>query len=190
VRDAVHQGGGRLDSVSVFDKPLTVLKGALGNVDFGITTADDESLKALGRTLARALLSGGRLARSFRDQLPDEFAGRYRRGDAVAFFEAPPPTDNSDQDGVKERQDDRARTIEASMLDELLKRTVGVVGVEALNTEPSQISRYKALKLSSADAVDTSGGKMALVFALAGSKGNFGFKQSAEQPLPADALAP
>lgn len=188
VRDAITQAGGRLDSVSVFDKPLTSLKAALGNEDFGITTADDASLKSLGHELARALVGGGLLASTLRDQSPDDFAGRYRRADAVAFYEAPKPDDGSDAAGVKEREDDRARTIESSMLDELNKRTIAVVGVEQTNTDPSQIPRYKSLKLSSSDSVDKSGGRIALVYLLAGAKGNYGFKSSAQQPLPDDAL--
>jgi hypothetical protein len=59
-----------------------------------------------------------------------------------------------------------------------------------MDTDPSQIGRYKSLQLSSSDAVDTSGGRIALVFALAGARGNFGFKSSASQPLPDEALAP
>src|SRR4051812_32037184 len=190
IRDAVSKGGGRVDSISVFDTPLTDLKEAMGSDLFAEETADEESLKALGRDLARAITAGGDLAQSLRSRHPDEFAGRFRRADAIAFFEAPKPGDGSDADGVKERQDDRATTIEAAMLDELTTHTIGVVGVEATDTDPSQIGRYKSLKLSSSDAVDKSGGKIALVYTLAGAKGNYGFKSSADQPLPDAALTP
>ncbi|HYZ29493.1 MAG TPA: copper transporter [Thermoleophilaceae bacterium] len=192
VRDAVSKGGGRLDSISVFDKPLTMLKQAIGKGVFSEETADEESLRALGRSLARAIIgvSGGSLMTSLEASAPDEFAGRFRGADAVAFFEAPSPSDGSDGDGVKERDDDRAKAIEAAMIDELTKQTINVVGVEATNTEPSQISRYKSLKLSSSDSVDVAGGKLALVFALAGAKGNYGLKSSADQSLPDEALTP
>jgi hypothetical protein len=190
VRDAIHDGGGRLDSVSVFDKPLSTLKKALGNEDFAITTADDGSLHTLGQNLASELLSGGRLARTLREQAPDDFAGRFRRADAVVFYEAPQPNDGSDEAGVKERQDDRARTIESAMLDELGQRTIAVVGVEQTSTEPSQIQRHKSLKLSSSDSVDKSGGRIALVYTLAGAKGNYGLKPSAQAALPDEALSP
>jgi hypothetical protein len=189
-RDAIREGGGRLDSVSVFDRPLTALKTALGDTAFGIETADDAGLKALGRELARALIGSGQLALTLRDQVPDAFSGRYRRADAVVFFEAPKPNDGSDETGVKEREDSRARTIETAMLDELGKRTYAVVGVEATNTDPSQIQRYKSLKLSSSDSVDKAGGRIALVFTLAGAQGNYGLKSSAQKPLPDDALTP
>jgi Copper transport outer membrane protein, MctB len=190
VRDAVSKGGGRIDSISVFDTPLTALKKAVGNGVFAQETADEESLKALGRSLARSIVSGDLTVKSLESTFPDNFSGRYRRADAVAFFEPPAPTDDSDAQGVKEREDDRAQTIEAAMIDELTKRTISVVGVEATDTDPSQIGRYKSLKLSSADSVDKSGGRIALVYALAGARGNFGFKSSADQPLPDEALTP
>jgi hypothetical protein len=190
VRDAVSKSGGRLDSISVFDKPLTDLKQALGPEAFGAETADAQSLKGLGQTLARSMTGGGALSHVLRAQFPDDFAGRLRHADAVAFYEAPAPADGSDADGIKERSDDRARTIETAMLDEFTKRTISVVGVEAASTDPSPIPRYESLNLSSADSVDTSGGKIALVFALAGAKGNFGLKSSAGKPLPDGALTP
>jgi Copper transport outer membrane protein, MctB len=190
VRDAIAQGGGRLDSVSVFDKPLTTLKKGLGNEDFAITTADDGSLKELGRSLARSLTVGDRLSRTLREQSPENFAGRFRRADAIAFYEAPKPDDGSDEAGVKERDDDRARTVEAAMLDELGKRTIAVVGVEQTSTDPSQIARYKSLKLSTSDSVDKSGGRIALVYLLAGAKGSYGLKPSADKALPDEALTP
>jgi hypothetical protein len=190
IRDAVSKGGGRIDSISVLDKPLTALKQALGNGVFAEETADDESLKALGRSLARSIASGGQLVKSLESTFPDDFAGRFRRADAVVFYEAPKPDDGSDSEGVTERADDRARTIEEAMVEELTKQTIAVVGVEATNTDPSEIGRYKSLGLSSSDAVDKSGGRIALVFTLAGAKGTFGFKSTASQPLPDEALTP
>ena len=190
VRDAIHEAGGRLDSVSVFDKPLSSLKEALGNDEFGVTTADDESLEALGRELAHNIQAGGNIARTLREQSPDDFAGRFRRADAVVFYEAPPPSDGGDDAGVEERKDDRARTIESSMLSELNDKAIAVVGVEQTSTDPSQIGRYKSLKLSTSDSVDKSGGRIALVFTLAGAKGNYGLKSSASQALPDEALEP
>lgn len=190
VRDAVSKAGGRIDSISVFDTPLTELKQVVGNDVFAQDTADDESLKGLGRSLGRAIASGGEMAKSLESNYPDDFAGRFRRADAIVFFEAPKPDDGSDAKGVAEREDDRAVTIETAMLDEMSKHTIAVVGVEATNTDPSQIGRYKSLKLSSVDSVDKSGGRIALVFALNDAKGAFGFKSTADQPLPDEALAP
>lgn len=190
VRDAISKGGGRLDSKSVFDTPLTALKTALGPDVFARDTANDAALGSLGRGLARSIAGGGRLAQSLQDAFPDDFDGRLQGSDAVVFYEAPKPTDNSDAGGVQERGDERARKIESALVEELRRRMIAVVGVEAMGAETSQIGRYKSLQLSSSDAVDKSGGRLALVLALQGAKGNFGLKPSADKPLPDAALAP
>jgi hypothetical protein len=184
VRDAVHNGGGKIDSIAVFDRVLTELKTALGPSDYALQTADDASLARLGRSLADGLIGDGRLGKTLRQALPDRFKGRFLRGDAIVFYEAPAPKDGSDADGVRERSGDPAAKIEAAMLDELKTRTLAVVGVEPATADPSQIPRYQSLKLTTVDSVDKAGGKIALVFALTGATGNFGFKGSAKQPLP------
>ena len=191
VRDAVEEGGGRLDSVSVFNEPLSMIEGAVGEEEFAVASADETSLKSLGRSLSRSLLGGGRVAEALRDESPEDLAGAFRGADAVVFHEAPRPEDPpADDKGLEERQDERARTIESAMVDEFLKRTIAVVGVEAMGAEESQIQRYKSLEISSSDAVDKAGGRIALVFALSGAEGHFGFKPSADQPLPDEALTP
>ena len=113
-----------------------------------------------------------------------------RRADTVVFYEPPGPDNGSDAKGVKERSDDRASTIESAMLDEMRKQALNVVGVETSDADPSQIPRYKTLQLSSSDSVDKSGGRIALVYALLGAKGSYGFKPTADQPLPDEAVAP
>src|SRR3954451_5821502 len=190
VRDAVAKAGGRLDSVSVFDRPLTEMKGAVGPDEWSAETIDDTSLQNLGTSLARSIGGSGRLARQLRDQFPNAFAGRFRRADSVVFYEAPKPDDPSDSKGAKERDDDRARAIEAAMIDEMRKRMIAVVGVEAASADPSEIPRYKSLQISSSDSVDKSGGRIALVYALAGAKGNYGFKSTSDTPLPPGPLVP
>jgi hypothetical protein len=191
VRDAISKGGGRIDSLSVFDKPLTLLREAIGESEFISRYQTSTDLKQLGRSLARSLLDGGQLAQTLRDVSPDDFGGRFRRADAVVFYEDPEPADSTERDaGEEERADDRTREIESALVDEFLQRTIAVVGVEAYGVDDSQVPRYKSLKISSSDSVDVAGGRMALVFALAGAEGNFGLKATADQPLPDEALTP
>src|SRR5436190_2938905 len=70
VREAVHRAGGRIDSVSVFDKPLTTLKSTLGRSRYAVLTADDSSLGDLGSTLADGIVAGGELGLQLRQQSP------------------------------------------------------------------------------------------------------------------------
>jgi hypothetical protein len=185
VRDAVVKGGGRLDSVSTFDRPLRELRRVLGSGQFAALTADDRSLDELGVVLAHAVLGDNQLSLRLPERVPDRFKGRFRNADAIAFYAAPPPSDTEDA-AFKERNDDRSRRILSSMLAELSNNTIASVGVELSNTEPSQIGLYKKHKLSTVDSVNTSGGRIALAYVLAGIDGNYGFKPSAKQPLPDD----
>jgi hypothetical protein len=188
VRDAVNAAGATLDSVSVIDKVLSDLELAVGRDRFATLTADQGTLQGLGQSLADGLVGTNGLGRRLRQLLPDAYKGLFKSVNTVVFYEAPPPADDTGDAGAKERTDSRARTIETAMLDELKSRTLTVVGVEGANAEPSQIPRYQSLHLSSVDSVDTSGGKIALVYALAGPSGTFGLKPSAQRPLPDTAV--
>jgi hypothetical protein len=61
---------------------------------------------------------------------------------------------------------------------------VPIVGVEASETSPSQIPEYVNADLSTVDDVDQPAGRVALALALAGARGNFGYKETADAPLP------
>src|SRR4051812_48893008 len=66
IRDGVSKAGGRLASQLELDTPISDLKTALGPDAWAAETVDEESLKALGRSLGRAIAGGGRLARTLR----------------------------------------------------------------------------------------------------------------------------
>jgi hypothetical protein len=61
---------------------------------------------------------------------------------------------------------------------------IPVVGVELTGTEPSQVPWYKAEQLASVDDLETVAGRAALAFALAGDRGAYGTKPTAEALLP------
>jgi hypothetical protein len=158
----------------------------VGRGQFAALTADDGSLDQFGTLVAHALLGDSALSLRLPERVPEKFQGRYRHADAVVLYEAPPP-DNTDDAAYKERSDDRARAIESAMLAELVRNTIATVGVDKSDTDPSQIGFYKQHKLSTVDSVDTSGGRIALAYVLAGAQGNFGLKPGAQQPLPDEA---
>jgi hypothetical protein len=185
VRDAVSKGGGRFDSVATFDRPLRELRRAVGGAQFAALTADDNSLDQLGTVLAHAVLGDNQLSQRLPERVPDRFKGRFRHADAIVVYAAPPPSDTEDA-AYKERNDSRSRRVLASMLSEFGKNTISSVGVDLTDTEPSQIGFYKNHKLSTVDSINTSGGRIALVYVLAGIDGNYGFKPGAKQPLPDD----
>jgi hypothetical protein len=59
-----------------------------------------------------------------------------------------------------------------------------IVGIERSDTDPSQIPFFSKADLSSVDDVDAPQGRIALALALAGARGSFGFKKTADAPLP------
>ena len=142
---------------------------------------------------------GGRLARRLELPTPD-MAGRLRaarrRGariavrrlsafDGVVVYQDPPAEDEAD--------DDRAlrEAFGEGVLRRLRDRTVGV---ELLETDPSQVAWYQDQGLASVDNADTGAGRLALVLlleqaAVAGvtkepPEGSYGYKDSADRVVP------
>jgi hypothetical protein len=58
------------------------------------------------------------------------------------------------------------------------------VGVELTITEPSQVPWYQGQGIASVDDLDETAGAAALIYALAGSRGAYGVKGTADALLP------
>ena len=70
------------------------------------------------------------------------------------------------------------------MLNGMKKTFTPVVGIEGTGTEPSSITFYKSNDISSVDDVESTAGKLAMVFAILGAEGSFGVKHGADRLLP------
>jgi hypothetical protein len=173
VRSAVKDGGGRIDSVSRFDvKPdVLAIGGKLGG-RFQLLGTNPGELRPLGRRLGTALVFGRRPALKLESAFPDDFSGDYRGADAVVFYRA---------DGKRDSQSER---FEAALVEGIRDAGQPVVGVERSDEDPSQIPFYVHAGLSTVDDIDQPAGRVALVLALDGANGNFGFKSTADAPLP------
>ncbi len=75
--------------------------------------------------------------------------------------------------------------IDVPMIAELTRLGVHVVGCESSGAEQSSIPLYKSKGISTVDNADTLAGRMAIVLCLAGAKGHFGVKDTADRFLPA-----
>jgi hypothetical protein len=173
VRATVKDAGGQIDSASKFDAApdLVDLGKKLGGRYAHIGTRPAK-LRPLTRRLARALVSGGPVADKLKADFPDAFSGDFRGAAAVVYFHA----------AVK--RDTPSQRFEAALVEGLRRAGVPVVGVETSETDPSQIPWYVTAGLASVDDVDQPAGRVALALALAGARGNFGYKQTADAPLP------
>lgn len=83
-----------------------------------------------------------------------------------------------------------AHEFETGLLAGIAARGAPVVGAETSATEPSQVQWYKAEGISSVDDLESVGGRAALAYALAGYRGAFGVKPTADAPLPSPQSAP
>jgi hypothetical protein len=172
-RNAVKDAGGTVDSVSQIDaRPDTVgLANGLGG-RFKALAADPAQVQQLARRMGRAIAAGGKLPRRLQTKFPDSFKGDYRGADAVVYYR------------TNDSRDTPAKTFESSLIEGLRAARVPVVGAERSETDPSQISYYVNAGLSTVDDIDIPPGRIALVLTLSGRRGDFGFKKTAESPIP------
>jgi Copper transport outer membrane protein, MctB len=174
VRNAVQKAGGTVTAVFELRTPpeLTAIGSAVGG-DFANLKPNDKRFRELGRKIGQAATHGGKLAQRLAKKFPNRFSGQAGPVNAVAFYRDP-RTNRSSED----------QAIEQGLIEGLRAAGDPVVGIEKVETDPSQISFYSNQGLSSVDDVDSAGGRLALVLALAGARGNFGYKNSADSPLP------
>jgi hypothetical protein len=173
IRSAVKDAGGTVDSVSEFDaRPDRVALGQKLGRGFRPLGTDPVQLRPLGRRLGRSLVTGGRLPRKLENAFPDSFKGDYRGADAVAFYRS-----NDDRDT-------QSKTFESALIEGLRASGAPAVGVERSETDPSQIPYYVSAGLSTVDDIEIPPGRIALVLTLTGRRGDFGFKRTAQAPLP------
>ena len=141
-------------------------------------------MEHFGELVGRQLVSGGQV-------VDKELVSRVQGGAVQRLRRvADPPRRPRRHAGRAQAQESRAEA-EASALFEsgVLKgvhrcRAFRPVGVELTRTEPSQIPWYKSQRISSVDDLDQMAGQAALAYALAGAKGAFGVKSTADSLLP------
>ena len=171
VRTAVEQAGGTLDSVSVLPVDPAELAEPLGVRAQGVAL-DSE----VARDVASAVTSGGAEAQRLREEAPGDYNGDFEGAEAIVFHGVDP----RHQQLAAEAQD-----WEVALIRSLRADSDAVVGVEPSGpAQASQVPFYADQDIASVDNVDSAGGQAALVLALGGAEGRFGFKPSADEVLP------
>ena len=141
----------------------------------------------LGRRFGRAIERGG--ARRLRADEPRRVSGDLAGPvDAVVVYRDPP---DEPSDDASERELELREAFEEGLFERLREN---VVGVETIETDPSQIGWYDDRVIASVDNVNLEAGRLALVLLLQqaaiaeitgeGPEGHFGYKESADQALP------
>jgi len=173
-KDALQGSGATLTSVSVIHEPLQLdeLAAAAHGTRYEQLVDQPDLLHPFATRLGIQFTHGGRLLRLVRRDLLQQGSGTLTGADGVVVVRNTPELDGDDADIVD--------TFEDGLMRGLRAQDVPVVGVETTDTETSQIEWFKDHELSSVDDLDDPIGRAALVFALAGQRGSFGVKATAD----------
>lgn len=175
-RDALQGSGARLSSVSVIREPLDLeaLAKAARGTRYTRLADDPELIHPFATRMGIQFTQGGELLRAIRGELLDQGSGTLGEGaDAVVVVRG----ERKLEDPVAARA---VEEFENGLMRGLRVDGVAVVGVETIDADPSQIGWFKDRDLASVDDLDDPLGRAALVFALAGERGHFGVKSTAE----------
>lgn len=186
VQEGVKQAGGEVKSVLATREPPQPT--ALGIAPAGSSSragsaSEAKLIRHFGVRIGRELIVGGRLIEHVRSKLLSSYDGQLGGLEGVVVMRSEPK-------GMSAEATHRTHELESGLIAGMNAEGVAVVGVETSGTEPSQVPWYKAEGLSSVDDIESVGGRAALAFALAGYRGAFGGKSSADAQLPSAASAP
>jgi hypothetical protein len=189
VHAAVTEAGGNVATVVAVREPLDL--GGIGSAAKGTHYAQlaesPQLIERFGALVGRQLVSGGALVdrellSRVRTSLLSAFDGQLTRLEGLVVLRSEPT-------GLTAEQSEATAAFESGLLAGVAAVGVPAVGVELTTSEPSQIPWYKGKHLSSVDNLDETAGQAALIYALAGSKGTFGVKPTADSLLPTVAQA-
>jgi hypothetical protein len=174
-RDALQGSGARLSSVSVIREPLDLerLARSAKGTRYERLTEDPSLVHPFGTRIGIQFTQGGDLLRAVKGDLLEQGSGTLDGADAVVIVRDERRFDDPDDaKNVEEFEDGLIRGLRVD--------NVPVVGVETTDTDPSQIGWFKDQEMSSVDDLDDPLGRAALVFTLAGERGHFGVKSTAD----------
>jgi hypothetical protein len=174
VEEAVESAGGELTRTAVLSPPDALRVDRPGEQ------------QRVGRRIGRLVERGSPAAQRSRSRrLSGDLAGPV---DAIVVYRHPPEEADGDEAA---RALELREAFEDGLIDGLRDN---VVGVEAMDTDPSQIGWYDDQVVASVDNVDLPAGRLALVLVLQESvlaeisgeppEGSFGYKDTADQALP------
>lgn len=173
-KDALQGSGAKLTSVSVIREPLQLeeLAAAAHGTRYERLAEDPELVHPFATRVGIQFTHGGRLLRVVRRDLLRQGSGALDGAEGVVVVRNTPQLDGDAADAVDAFEDGLVRGLRA--------RDVPVVGVETSDAEVSQVEWFKDHELSSVDDLDDPIGRAAVVFALAGQRGSFGVKATAD----------
>ncbi len=184
VRAAVSQAGGNVATVVAVQEPLnlTGLAHDAAGTHYEALTGDPALIERFGQLAGRQLVSGGALVAKellsrVRGSLFSAFDGQLTHLEGLVIVRAEPS-------GMSAEASEDSAAFASGLLAGVGAVGVSTVGVELSAAESSEIPWYKEKGLSSVDDLDALAGQAALAYALAGDRGTFGVKSTADSLLP------
>lgn len=185
VRRAVTEAGANLATVVAVREPLdlTGLAQAAAGTLYGGLASNPELVRRFGNLAGRELVKGGAqvnrgLLSRVRAVLLSAFDGQLGKLEGLVVMRAEPA-------GLSTEQSQASADFESGLLAGVSAVGIPTVGVELSTTEPSQVPWYKSMGISSVDDLNALAGQAALAYVLAGSRGTYGTKSTADSLLPA-----
>ncbi len=184
-RAAVTQAGGNLTTVVAVREPLDLagIGQLAGGTHFAALGASPVLVQRFGEIVGRQLVSGGQLVNRellsrVRSSLLSAFDGQLTHLEGLVVARTVPGE-------VSAAAGETDARFEDGLLAGVSAVGVPAVGVETSGTNRSQVPWFKSRSMSSVDDLDEPAGQAALIYALAGDKGSFGVKSTADSLLPA-----
>lgn len=178
IRDTLQPSGASMSAVGTIRAPLRLdrIGEELADTPFRDLKTSSTTQGMLGQRIGRELITRGRLLRRIDQLLFASRSGTFGNLDSVVYVRV-----KRDLEGHDKRVADR---FESALLRGMADQKVPLVGVEQTDADPSQAVFYRDHDMTSVDDVDLVAGRVALVLALSGAKGQFGAKPTATQLLP------
>ncbi len=189
IRQGVQAAGGEVRSVVAVREPLetAAIAAQASGTHYAALATEPWLMRRFGAHIGGELVSQPtqptQLLERVRTKLLSSDDGQPGGLEGVVVIRAEPS-------GMSRAALTGAHEFESGLLTGIFARGVTVVGVETTTTEPSQVPWYKAEGIASVDDLDSVAGRAALAYALAGYRGAFGVKSSADALLPSPQSAP
>ena len=181
IESALEPTGAEIVAIGVVREPPEVenLGRAMGSTRFQrlVSEPDGELLEELGTTFGRQLVDGGNVLKRLRGDVFSRVSGRFGRLDHVIVVRSP-------SGELEPAEEDAMTAFGDGLISGLATEPAVVVGAENSEADPSAVPFFKHNGIASVDNLDQVSGRLALILALRGAKGNFGDKESADSPLP------
>lgn len=187
VEGAVEAAGAELDAVARVAEPADLraiaeqvaprARGLVGEAD---------GARSVGERAGATLVSSEGPGEALKETMFDGFNGSFADVDRVVFLSA--ATDEEEGDESEEQARVQA-AFEAGVVDGIYKGVAAAVAAERTGTDPTTLGSYADAGIPTVDHLDLPAGKVSLVLALAGERGNYGIKDGATTFMP-DLLDP